>query len=133
MSMTWPKMNFPILLGEFHSLFYPPRRVCKNQVLAMQEPGSAGGCAYFTVASTRSMKQPASVTMKKPRKANANPSLKFHVKFGGSKHDQSNQPSLTENKLSTESCINLARTPRQSSPTKGGLGRRYKLLSDVLS
>jgi hypothetical protein len=70
-------------------------------------------------------------SIEKP-KANAKPTAKLHVKFEGSKQ---NQPSslIQDCKLSTKSCRNLPGTdPPQSCPTKSGLGRRYKLLSDVL-
>lgn len=109
-----------------------------------------------TSASTSAMKQPALATIEKPKKGNAKyASLKFHIKFGGNKQSQNqnqppltenklsifggskqshnqNQPSLTENKPSIESCKKLSPTS-ESSPPKGGMGRRYKLLSDVLS
>eukprot|EP00253_Pinus_taeda_P006142 PITA_06142 len=88
-----------------------------------------------TWASTCSLKQPASGAMEKPKKVNAKTSsLKFHIKFGGSKQSQSqSQPSPTENKPCIEVLRNLPPGTSESSPTKGGLGRRYKLLSDVLS
>jgi len=90
-----------------------------------------------TSASTSALKQPASVTIDKPKKANAKTaSLKFHIKFGGSKlslNQNQNQPSLTEIKPSNEGFRSLPPITSESSPTKGGLGRRYKLLSDVLS
>lgn len=81
-----------------------------------------------TSASISSMKQPAS------RMAIARPaSLKLGVKLGGSKQRQ--PPSLPEDcKLSTESCRNLPATSSTSdvrNTTKGGIRRRYKLLSDV--
>ena len=83
-------------------------------------------------ASTSAMKQPASVIMEKPRKGNPKPTLKLQVKFGGSKQNQPPSNLTQACKLSSESCRNLPRAPRQSSSTKGGLGRRYKLLSEVI-
>nr|ADE75773.1 unknown [Picea sitchensis] len=78
------------------------------------------------------VKQAASVTIEKPRKANAKPTLKRHVKFGRSKERQLLSNSIQSCKLSNENCRNWPRAPRPSKPAKGGLGRRYKLLSDVL-
>lgn len=71
-------------------------------------------------------------TIEKPKKINAMPTLKVPVKFEGSKQNQAS--SLLQGcKLSAKSCESLPVTdPPQSSPTKTGLGRRYKLLSDVL-
>ena len=83
-------------------------------------------------ASTNAMKQPTSVTIENHSKANANVStLKMQVRHGESKQDQ--LLSLPEDcKLSTVSCSNVPRTSPQGNNSKGGLGRRYKLLSDVL-
>lgn len=83
----------------------------------------------IAACEANAMKEAASVASEKLRKANAKPTHKLRVKSGGSK-----QPSspTQDGELSSESCRNVPRTPSQSSPTKGGLGRRYKLLSDVL-
>nr|ADE77558.1 unknown [Picea sitchensis] len=83
-------------------------------------------------ASTSTMKQPPSSTIENPRKTNGNPrSPKLHPKFGWSKQNQ--RLSLPEDcKLSTESSANLHGSFTQRNTTKSGLGRRYKLLSDVL-
>lgn len=71
-------------------------------------------------------------TIEKTKKINAKPTLKVPVKLEGSKQNQVSN--LVQGcKLSAKSCKNLlGNDPPQRSPTKSGLGRRYKLLSDVL-
>nr|ADE77569.1 unknown [Picea sitchensis] len=92
----------------------------------------SGKAKEVAATEASAMKQSASVTIEKPRKANTKPTLKIHVKFVGSKERQPPSSLIQDCMLSSESCKNLPGSPRQSSPTKGGLGRRYKLLSDVL-
>jgi len=85
------------------------------------------------LASTNAMEQPASVGTEKTRKSNAKPtSLKLRLKYGGSKRNQPSSYIPEDCKLFTESHRNIPRTSVQSNNSKGGLGRRYKLLSDVL-
>lgn len=86
----------------------------------------------FELQEMESRKANEVSSIDKSKKGNTKPTFKPHVKFGGSKHRQ--QSSLIQDcKLSVKSCRNLPGTHRpQSSPTKSGLARRYKLLSDVI-
>lgn len=86
----------------------------------------------FQEMESRKTKEVASID--KSKKGNAKPTLKHHTKFEGSKQKQPTGL-IQDCKLSIKSCRNMPGTnphPPQSSLTKSGLGRRYKLLSDVL-
>lgn len=106
--------------------------------LELEEMGSgksqdvAGSETVSKSASTSILKRPAALNIENPRKANANQAkVKLHPKLGWSKQKQ--RLNLGEDcNLSTESSTNLHGSSTQRNTTKSGLGRRYKLLSDVL-
>eukprot|EP00253_Pinus_taeda_P034328 PITA_34328 len=100
----------------------------QNRNVELEEMDSRNA-KELAATEASAMKEAALVTTEKLRKANAKTTHKIRVKFGGNK-----QPSspTQDCELSGESCRNVPCTSSQINPSKRGLGRRYKLLSDVL-